>query len=365
MRFYCEKSTIASAVSIVSKMAVSKSTLKAIEGIFIKLTDNKLYLTGFDLEVGIQTFVNVKGDENGEIILNARLLNEILRKMPDGDIMVSVNESYMTEIKSADTEYTIIGLDPSEYPALPELHDYETITLKQPVLKSMIHQTVFAASTDENRPVLNGAKFEIEEGVCTVIALDGYRLAIRKERLETTSNYSFIVPSKALNEVSKLLSDDDELTVKVSVGKKHIVFQIEEYMIISRLLEGEFLDHKSSLAKESTTQVKISTSSFIRALERTSLLISENTISPVKCKFSDTKLNISCISALGKIYDNVAVKLSGSPIEIGFNNRYLLDALRAADTDEVLLKISGALSPMKIVPPDGDDFLFLVLPMRI
>lgn len=365
MRFYCDKQSITQAVSAVSKATVAKSTLKAIEGVLMKLNGNNLLLTGFNLEIGIRTNIQVKGDEDGEIVLNARLLGEILRKMPDGDIMLSSNDRFLTEINGNEVLYTIIGTDPSEFPELPELYDYESIKISHPILKSLINQTVFAASTDENRPVLNGAKFDINEGLLTVSALDGYRLAIRKQKIEADSNYSFVVPSKTLGEISRLLSDDSELEAVISIGKKHIIFKINDYTVISRLLEGDFLDYSSSLSKEATTQVKISTRAFINSLDRTSLLINENTITPVRCNFADDKLNISCITALGKIYDSIPVKISGTPLEIGFNNKYLTDALKASETDEVLLKISGPLSPMKIVPLEGEDFLFLVLPMRL
>lgn len=365
MRFYCDKQIIAAAVFTVSKATVSKSTLKAIEGVHIKLTGNNLQLTGFNLEIGIRTNIQVKGDDEGEIVLNARLFGEILRKMPDGEIMLSSNDRFLTEINGSEVLYTIIGTDPAEFPALPELYDYESIKMEQPILKSIINQTIFAASTDQNRPVLNGAKFDINEGLLTVSALDGYRLAVRKQKIEAEGNYSFVVPSKTLNEISKLLSDDDEFEVQLSIGKKHIIFKINDYIIISRLLEGDFLDYAASLQKEATTQIKISVRAFINSLDRTSLLINENTITPVRCNFADDKLNISCITALGKIYDAIPVKISGAPLEIGFNNRFLTDALKASETDEVLLKISGPLSPMKIVPLDGDEFLFLVLPMRL
>ncbi len=365
MVFSCNKILLANAVANVSKAASSKSTLPTLEGIYIKLENNNLLLTGYDLELGIQTTIEVNGDTDGEIVLNARLINDILRKMPNEDITINVDDKFLTLIKSTQVEYTIVGMNPEEYPTLPEIKENDKLNISQPLLKSMIEQTIFAVSTDEHRAVLTGSLFVIEDNVFKIISLDGYRLAIRTEKIEQSEDMRFIVPSKALYEVAKLLSDDDEDKLIINVGRKHIVFEISGYQIISRLIEGEFLDYNDSIRKESSTEVKISAGSFIESLDRASLLINENTRSPVRCIFEDDKVKLSCVTALGKINDKIDCNISGDTVEIGFNNRYLLDALRASGSDEVLLKMSGGLSPMKIVPLDGDSFLFLVLPMRL
>ena len=365
MQFICDKSSISNAVAVVSKATASKSTVKALEGVYMYLNGEKLYLKGYDLDLGIETSIRVTGSEDGRVVLNARLLTEIIRKMPEGDITFTVGEDFLCNIKCGEIEYTIVGANPNDYPAVPQINDYENLTLSHPLLKSMITQTVFAASSDPNKPVLNGAKFDINDGIFTVIALDGFRLAIRKEKTDAEGVYSFIVPTRTLNELARLLCDDDEEFVSMNIGKKHIFFKVGDYTVFSRLIEGEFLDHRNSISAESTTQVKISTRGFIEALERASLLINENTVNPVRCRFNEGKLNVSCITPLGKINDNIPIKISGNTIEIGFNNRYLLDALKASSSDEVLLKIAGPLSPMKVVPLEGDDFLFLVLPMRL
>lgn len=365
MKFTCDKTSISHAVAVVSKATASKSTIKALEGVYMSLTNEKLYLKGYDLDLGIETQIRVNGEEDGRIVLNSRLLSEIIRKMPEGDIIFSVDEDLLCSIKANEIEYTIVGISAENYPTVPQINDYENLTLSHPLLKSMINQTVFAASQDANKPVLNGAKFDINDGIFTVIAIDGYRLAIRKEKTDAEGVYSFIVPTRTLIEVSKLLSDDNDEFITLNIGKKHIFFKVDDYTVFSRLIEGEFLDHRNIIASESSTQVKISTRGFIESLERASLLINENTVNPVRCRITEGKLSVSCITPLGKINDNIPIKVSGNTIEIGFNNRYLLDALKAADSDEVLLKIAGPLSPMKIVPLEGDEFLFLILPMRL
>lgn len=365
MQFTCDKISISNAVAVVSKATASKSTVKALEGVYMSLSGDKLYIKGYDLDLGIETSVRVNGEEDGRIVLNARLLTEIIRKMPEGDITFKAEEDLLCLIKCGEIEYTIVGINAENYPTVPEMNDYENLTLTHPLLKSMITQTVFAASNDANKPVLNGAKFDINEGILTVIALDGFRLAIRKEKTDARGVYSFIVPTRTLVEISKLLTDKDDDFVTMNIGKKHIFFKIGDYTIFSRLIEGEFIDHRNIIAAESSTQVKISVRNFIDSLERASLLINENTVNPVRCRMSEGKLSVSCITPLGKINDTIPVKVSGNPIEIGFNNRYLLDALKASDSDEVILKIAGPLSPMKVVPLEGDEFLFLILPMRL
>ncbi|MEG2295303.1 MAG: DNA polymerase III subunit beta, partial [Oscillospiraceae bacterium] len=258
----------------------------------------------------------------------------------------------------------ILGISDEDYPELPKINDCDEIICNQSILKSMIDQTLFAISTNDTKPVHTGSLFEIEENILTLVSVDGYRLAIRKEHLKLSKNVSFIVPGKTLQELSKLMMDTQE-EMKISAGGRHIIFDINGYSVISRLIEGDFLDYKSALPNVTTTTIKISTKECIDSIDRTALLISDKTKSPLKIEFSQDLMKLSCTTAIGKAYDEISCEMDGEEVDMGFNNKYLLDALRHSQCDKIKLEINGPLSPMKIVPLEGDSFLFLVLPVRL
>jgi DNA polymerase-3 subunit beta len=229
----------------------------------------------------------------------------------------------------------------------------------------MIDQTLFAVSLTDTKPVHTGSLFDMESEHLTVVSVDGYRLALRNEIISGGTELSFVVPGKVLGEISKLASDDEEELATLSVSKRHIVVNIGKYSIISRLLEGDFLDYKTSIPGGGGTTVKLSTRAFIDSIERVSLLISDRLRSPLRVLFDEGKIKISCSTTLGKSYDELDCELSGPAVEMGFNNKYLLDALKAAGSDEVRVEIAGPLSPIKVLPLEGESYLFLVLPVRL
>ncbi|MDR2933577.1 MAG: DNA polymerase III subunit beta [Oscillospiraceae bacterium] len=365
MKFICDKAVLVDAVTNVSRVIPAKSSIPSLEGIQIKASDNSLMLTGYDMESGITTTIDAKVEAEGSIVLSARLFADMIRKMPDSEVSVSVGERYLTEIKSGLAEFTILGTPADEFPELPEIEDGAGVSIAQPILKSMIDQTLFAIATTDTKPVHTGSNFDMHADTLTVVSVDGYRLAMRNTALKNGKDISFVVPGKVLSEIAKLLGDDDEKEASIMVSGRQIVFGIGHYSVVSRLLEGDFLDYKASIPSGGSTEVKISTRAFIECVERASLLISDRLRSPLRLNFDDGKIRISCSTSIGKVQDEINCDIQGPSVEMGFNNKYLLDALKAAGTDEVRVQISGALSPIKILPPQGDDFLFLVLPVRL
>ncbi|MCL2068267.1 MAG: DNA polymerase III subunit beta [Oscillospiraceae bacterium] len=366
MVFSCEKSILSEAVMNVSRMIPSKSTIPALEGIKIKARDGLLTLCGYDMEAGITTELPADIKSEGEIILAARLFADMIRKMDGNIINISVGDRYLTSITSGITEFNILGIPADEFPELPSVEQGEAVEIGQGILKSMIDQTLFAVASTDSKPVHMGSLFDLADSCLSIVSVDGYRLALRRERLSNGKKLSFVVPGKVLSEISKMLSDDAEETAKLLVSARHIVFSIGNYSIISRLLEGEFLDYKKSIPQMSASTAIISRRQFMDSIERASLLISDRLRSPIRIIFDrDSMVKISCSTSVGKFYDEFACKIEGDSVEMGFNNRYLMDGLRAADTDEVRVEISGALSPIKILPPEGDSYLFLVLPVRL
>lgn len=364
MHIVCNKQFLTEAVSNVSRAVSSKNTLPALEGILLKARGDRLSLTGYDMELAISTEIEAKVFSPGEIVLSARLFFDMIRKMPCEEISINSDEKLLTVIKGSMTEYTILGIPAADFPELPAVEETTELQIPQNTLKNMIGQTLFAVAVSDNKPVHTGSLFDLKQGELNVVSVDGYRLALRHETIGTDQTLSFIVPGKSLSEVSKLLKDEDD-AVEIGVARRHILFRIGGYEIISRLLEGEFLDYHSAIPSGAATTVKISTRELIHAIERASLLISDNIKSPLRILFESGIIKISCSTAIGRAYDEIPCNQDGDNVEIGFNNRYMLDALKACECDEIQLILNGALAPMKIVPPEGDSFTFLVLPVRL
>ena len=366
MKFTCNTQLLNEACQNVQRAASSKTTLPSIEGILLKAESNSLTLTGYDLEVGIVTTIDAKVEEAGSIIINAKYLCDIVRNLPDELCSVFADERQICKITSGDAEYSIMGISATEYPELPSVSGGFPIILDGEIIKDMIKKTYFAAAeNDVSKAVHSGVKFEIKPGSIRLVAVDGFRLAIRNEKFDYDGEEkNFVVPKKTLNEVIKLIPDG-EIKVSMGVAKRHIIFEIGSYSIISRLLDGEFLDYRAAIPSNSSTVVKANLRRFIDAIERVSLIIADRNKSPIRCIFDNDLIRVSSSSTLGNANDKMVAQIQGNKVEIGFNNKFLLDALRVCDSDEVIVKLDGPVQPMIIVPNEGDSFLFLVLPMRL
>ena len=272
----------------------------------------------------------------------------------------------MAVIRCGEMQYSLIGISPDEYPELPSVSGGFPIVLGQEILRDMIRQTIFSVAVNENKVVHTGIKFEIESGEIKLIAVDGFRLAVRKEAIDYSGDpITFIVPAKTLSEVVKLFSGEEDATVSIGVGKRHINFEIGSFTVVSRLLDGEFLNYRSAIPSLVSTTVRVNTQALIDSIERTSLIITDKVKSPLRCRFGDGLIRISSTTSLGSANDKIPAEITGNDVEIGFNNRFLLEALRVCDTDEVYLQLNGSVAPILIVPPQGDSFLFLILPVRL
>ena len=255
-------------------------------------------------------------------------------------------------------------MNPTDFPELPNTGAEETLNIKTGVLRDMIERTLYAVSQDEKKPAHTGELFEISPDKLTDVALDGYRLAIVERPVEAIKEIRIIVPSKTMNEVSHLLANDDEETVHISANRRYVVFTTAGYTIMSRLIEGEFLNYHNVNPNGSRTSVGLYPKEYIETIERASLIITERLKNPLRISFTEGKVVVRCQTNLGRVVDEFNAQCEGDEVEIGFNNRYLLDALRNARTEQVRLEISGPLSPVKVLPAEGNDFLYLVLPVR-
>ena len=366
MKFSCEKALLQAAISPTSRAVSPKSSIPALEGILLE-AGSDLRLTGYNLETGIRTIVPADIREEGTLVLGARLFGEIVRKLPD-DIVTFQSENYMVNIKCGMSEFNILGTDPEEFPELPTVEYQNSLILPQSRLKAMISQTLFAVSDNESRPIHTGSLFEVDSEGLTIVSVDGYRLALRHESIdkkEGAETFSFVVPGAALSEVEKICSDVDE-PASVTQGARHVMFKVGDTMLVSRRLEGEFLAYRQAIPPNNTIHVEGDTRALLSSIDRVSLIISDKLKSPLRCVFDSNLLKISTKTAIGDAYDECPLSGDGGGLEIGFNNKYLMDALKAAPADKVRLELTTGVSPCVILPTEGEEnFLYMVLPVRL
>ena len=366
MKFSCEKALLQAAISTTSRAVSPKSSIPALEGILLE-AGSDLRLTGYNLETGIRTIVPADIREEGTLVLGARLFGEIVRKLPD-DIVTVQSENYMVNIKCGMSEFNILGTDPEEFPELPTVEYQNSLILPQSRLKAMISQTLFAVSDNESRPIHTGSLFEVDSEGLTIVSVDGYRLALRHESIdkkEGAETFSFVVPGAALSEVEKICSDVDE-PASVTQGARHVMFKVGDTMLVSRRLEGEFLAYRQAIPRNNTIHVEGDTRALLSSIDRVSLIISDKLKSPLRCVFDSNLLKISTKTAIGDAYDECPLSGDGGGLEIGFNNKYLMDALKAAPADKVRLELTTGVSPCVILPTEGEEnFLYMVLPVRL
>lgn len=366
MKFSCEKALLQNAVATASRTVSQKSSIPALEGILIE-AGSVLRLTGYNLETGIRTVVPADITQSGSLVLSARLFGEIVRKMPD-DIVYFSADNYMVNVRCGMSEFNILGTDPEEFPELPVVDDLNSFSLEQEDLRSMISQTLFAVSDNESRPVHTGSLFEVEGDQLTVVSVDGYRLALRREKIGEKKGmdaFSFVVPGSALSEAEKICTGGEK-PITVIQGARHVMFDTGDTILVSRRLEGEFLAWRNAIPKNSSIKVEGDKRALLASIDRVSLIISDKLKSPLRCVFEDGMLSITTKTGIGDAADQCPIDGNGGGLEIGFNNKYLMDALKAAPADRVRLEMSSGVAPCIILPAEGDEnFVYMVLPVRL
>ncbi|MDR0952500.1 MAG: DNA polymerase III subunit beta [Oscillospiraceae bacterium] len=364
MKFTCEKYLLQAAVSTAARAAAVKSPNPVLEGLLLSAGD-LVKITGYDLVKGIYTSFVADVSERGSIVLSAKLLDNIVRSLPDDIVTVSA-DGEMVRIFCGNADFSIMGSDADNYPELPAVVLEGSISLPQGTLKKMINQTVFAVSDNEARPVYTGELFVVENGCLTVVAVDGYRLALRREALESAVlDCRFIVPGSALSDLEKLCSDADE-AVKIVLGAKHISFSVNNYVLITRRLEGEFLDYNKAVPSIFEHELTVNRAELLSAVDRVSLIIDDRLKNPLRCVFGDSRVTMHCVTAIGKGEDICRYNGDGGGLEIGFNNRYLQDALKAAPSEELIVCLNSASAPCVLMPADkNESFKYMILPVRL
>lgn len=366
IKFSCEKVLLQNAISIASRAVSPKSSVPALEGLLLHV-DQQLTISGYNLSTGIRTTVPADISLSGDIVLNARLFGDIVRKLPDDIVVFQADDHLMVHLSCGDADFDITGISAADFPELPQVEDEYAMGIRQSVLRQMIDQTSYAISTNEARPIHTGALFEIQDMALTVVAVDGFRLAYRREPIDTIQGggFSFVAPGAALKEVQSICGETDELAT-ITLGKRHLLFEIGTTELICRRLEGEFLDYRHSIPRNNPISITVEKRDLIRSIDRVSVVISEKLKSPVRCRISTDRVFLSAKTGNGEAKDVCPISGDGNGLEIGFNHRYLTEALRYAPADTVTVELNTGVTPAVILPADDkENFLYMVLPVRL
>ncbi len=366
MKFSCEKAVLQGAIATAARAVAPKSSIPSLEGLLVECTAKGLRLTGYNLITGITTLVDAEIREEGALVLPARLFGEIVRRLPD-DMAAVESRDNNVKITCGPAAFDILGEQAEDFPELPEVDRGNRLVMTQERMRDMIARVLFAVSDNESRPIHTGALFDVDPERLTLVAVDGYRMAIRREPVSGTEGaptFSFVVPAAALTEVEKICGETEE-PVTIVQGERHVTFQMGDTLLVARRLEGQFLDYKNTIPKQAKFQMTVDTQELQDSLNRVGLIISEKLKSPVLCRFEKDGIAMTSRTALGSVFDRCPAAGDGGGMEVGFNNRFLLEAARNCPADAVRLEVSSPIAPCLMLPLEGDDFLYMVLPVRI
>lgn len=366
MKFNCSKESLIVAIAIAQKAVSSKTTLTILEGILFSVSNNNLLLRSTDLEIGVEVNIPANVELDGDIVLSSSIIGELIRKMSGSDVFFESDEYHQIKIECLLSNFTLKGLSAEEFPAFPEIMEDHIFSIDASVLRELIRGTLFSVATNENIPVLTGVKIELHEDSINLIALDGYRLALRSGKIKKSvvEDISVIIPSKSLSEINKVLTNyNGDVIVKFS--KNQIFFELDNTQFTSRLLEGDFINYKQIIPVEKATQVKINRRLLLESSERAALLAREGKNNLIKMDFNQDQLILTSNAEIGDVFEIIPIENVGESLKIAFNSKFLIDALRVIEGEELMMDMTTSVGPGVILPVEGNDFIYLILPVRI
>jgi DNA polymerase-3 subunit beta len=368
MKFICDQEDLARALNIVSKAVSSRTTLPILKGIMISCEAKKkcVVLSASDLDISIETKKEALIEEEGSIVVSAKLFTDIVRKLPPGEIFFRVGEKDIVEVKRGTSEFTLQGIPSAEFPKMENPGEGERFSLEKEMLKNLIRGSAFAASTEEARGIITGVLLETGKEEVGMIALDGYRMAIVKEKAKGEKERKIVISARIVQEIGKLLSEEnEEEDVEIEVGDKKAVFYLKETKIVARLMEGEFIKYRDILPKEKKTKIKVGRLALMDSVERASIIVREGKNSFIRFSLEEGELIVSSRADEGAVRESIAVEKEGENIEIGFNARYMGDMLKVIADDEIVMEFNTSVSPCLVKPTEGERYEYLVLPVRL
>lgn len=371
MKIVFDKEKMLKALNSVTKATPIRTTLPILEGILIQTNDNSIKLTCYDQELGIEYIINdCNVEEQGAIVVNAMMFSEIIRRLPNTDIRVELNENNLLEIICEGSHYKLSTMNPDDFPELPEINVENSIELEQNVLKDMIRKTIFAVRTEEDRPIFTGSLFEVKNNTLNVVAVDGFRLAWKMKKLsKETTDFSAVIPGRTLTELNKIIDDNFD-PIKIGVSKNQALFELDNCKIVTRLLSGEFLNYSSVIPEKWDTRIRVDRANLADCFERISLISSSSIEKekkyPVKVNVEVGKVTISCTNQTGDAKEEIFCTTEGKDLEVGFNPKYFLDVLKNVEDDEVFVNFGTSISPAIIESTEEDgDYKYMILPIRL
>ena len=364
MKLIFTKSSLNKAVGIVMKAVPTRTTMSILECILIDASTNEIKFTANDMELGIETIVEGEIIEKGKVAIDAKIFSEIVRKLPDNDITIETDDNYTSTITCEKSKFNIAGKSGDVFSYLPVIIKEKSISLSQFTLKETINQTIFCTSPNDNNKMMTGELFEVKDNVLKVVGLDGHRIAIRNINLSSnTDDVKVVVPGKTLNEISKILSSDAESVVNIYFTNNHILFEFDNTMVVSRLIEGEYFKINQMLSSDYETKVVINKKEFLDSIDRANLLIREGDKKPIIINITDGSLEVKVQSAIGSLNEDIDINKEGKDIMIGFNPKFLIDALRVIDDETVDIYLVNPKAPCFIRDKE-ENYIYLILPVN-
>ena len=364
MIIICNKQKLQDGISICQKAITGKSTMPILEGIYIYATKEGITLIGSDIDVCIETKVDADVLEEGKVVIDSKIFGEIIRKLPNSDVRIEIIQDDTVQITCEKSVFNVVFMNADEFPSIPKLDIAKELKVPQNILKNMIKSTSFAIAQDETRPILQGILFEVKEKKLNLVALDGYRMAIKTEYLDNDFDIEVVIPGKTLNEVSKILEDVESI-VNITFTNNHILFDLGETKIISRLLEGKYVNYLSLLPQEHKLLINVNRQELQNGIERASLMAKEGNSNLVKLEMNEESIVITSNSHLGKVREEVTANMQGEQIQIAFNSRYIIDVLKNMEDDNVQIEMTSSVSPCVIKGKESESYKYLVLPVRL
>ena len=364
MKIICSKSNLVKGVNIVSKAVPSKTTMPILECILIDATTDIIKFTANDMELGIETVVDGSIARKGVVAIDAKIFSEIVRKLPDNEVTIETDENLQTTITCEKAKFSISSKSGEDFSYIPYVEKTETITLSQFTLKEIIRQTIFSIADNDSNKLMTGELFQIENNMLKVVSLDGHRISIRKTELKDTYNpRKVVVPGKTLMEVSKILSGEAESEVQISFTGNHIVFEFDNTVVVSRLIEGEYFRIEQMLSRDYETKVKINKKEFLSCIDRATLLVKEGDKKPIIINIMDEVMELRIKSQIGSMNEEIMISKEGKDLLIGFNPKFLIDALRVIDDEEVTLYLMNPKAPC-FIKDENETYIYLILPVN-
>lgn len=366
MKIKVNRDQLSEALSNLQRAVTPRSSLPILEGVLLSAETNLLTMMAYNMEISIKKEIPIHCEKEGDIVISAKILFDIIRKVNGDTIEIDVDERQVCHISCGGSVFDIMGMKSEDFPEMPTVAENNSILISSELLKNMVRQTIFAISQkEETRPILTGIKFEIENGEIKLVAINGNCLAIRKAPISYIGKLEFVVSGRAIGEAVKIIGDNDE-DIKINIGARNISFNIDGYIMTSRLIEGNFIEYTRSIPISNKQEIKVNVTSLIETLERISLVIvNDQTKTPIRCTMEKDRILLTCSSSVGRSNDVYLTNLEGEEFEIGFSSKYLLDALKATEREEVIIKFNGSSAAAAIYPAEGDDFLYLVMPMLL